>query len=418
MWTFSSSIIERGLIFITYALIARMISKDSYGILLLALSTVNVVTTILSSGTSLIITKQIAQNGYEEKSESTIILNAAILFNIIIGGLSIIIFFYFGSNIANIISGEENNSILIKQLKVITPIILFQSISAIFLAYLQGFQLFKIFTVSNIFKGMSLLFFVLIFGYLFNINGVALAFTLASVLSMSFLVFLILKNNVWSFIDFSLSKINSRKHVLLKHFYLALPLILLSIVQIIGDWLAQVLLTTGTNNWGAVAEFGVAKQYAFILPMASAAITQGVLPILFKKSENSNNDIIGFVKISFSIQIILAALSLFFVPYFIPLIFGDSLEGAVIFAKTLIISYTIFGVFWMIGPVLLAKGRTLLLLIFQSFRTLAILVSVYALINIYGKIGIVYGYLLAEIITALFIAIYFYQKIFFIIKNL
>ena len=180
------------------------------------------------------------------------------------------------------------------QLKVIAPILLFQSISAIFLAYLQGFELFKIFTVSNIFKGLFLLFFVLIFGYFFDINGVALAFTLASALSMSFLGFLIVKNNVWSFFEFSLSKINSRKHVLLKHFYLALPLILLAIVQIIGDWLAQVLLTTGTNNWGAVAEFGVARQYAFILPMASAAITQGVLPILSKKSENSNNDIINF----------------------------------------------------------------------------------------------------------------------------
>ena len=95
VWTFSSSIIERGLIFIAYALIARMISKDSYGILLLSLSTINVVTTILSSGTSLIITKQIAHNGYEEKSESSIILDAAILFNIIIGGILIIIFFLF-----------------------------------------------------------------------------------------------------------------------------------------------------------------------------------------------------------------------------------------------------------------------------------------------------------------------------------
>ena len=72
----------------------------------------------------------------------------------------------------------------------------------------------------------------------------------------------------------------------------------------------------------------------------------------------------------------------------------------------------------MIGPVLLAKGRTLLLLIFQSFRTLAILVCVYILINIYGKIGIVYGYLLAELISALIITIYFYKKIFFIIKKL
>ena len=114
----------------------------------------------------------------------------------------------------------------------------------------------------------------------------------------------------------------------------------------------------------------------------------------------------------------MAALGLFFAPYFIPLIFGDDLEGAVIFAKTLIISYTIFGVFWMIGPALLAKGRTVLLLIFQTFRTLAILVSVFVLINIYGKIGIVYGYLLAEIISALIITIYFYQKIFVIIKKL
>ena len=33
------------------------------------------------------------------------------------------------------------------------------------------------------------------------------------------------------------------------------------------------------------------------------------------------------------------------------------------------------------------------------------------LINIYGKVGIVYGYMLAEIITALVITIYFYHKI-------
>ena len=418
MWTFSSSVIERGFVFVTYALIARMISKDSYGILLLVLSTINVATTILSSGTSLIITRQIAQNGYEEKQESTIILNAAILFNIIIGGILLIIFFYFGSNIANVISGEENNSNLIKQLKVLAPILLFQSLSVIFLAYLQGFELFKIFTISNIFKGSSLLLFVLIFGYFFNINGVTLAFTVASVTSMLFLVFLIVKNNVWSLLGFSFSKIKSKKHALIKYFYLALPLILLSIVQITGDWLAQVILSKRTNDWGAVAEFGVARQYAFILPMASAAITQGVLPILSKRSENSNNDIISFVKTSFSIQIILGALGLFFAPYFIPLIFGDDLKGAVIFAKTLIISYTIFGVFWMIGPVLLAKGRTVLLLIFQTFRTLAILVSVFVLINIYGKIGIVYGYLLAEIIAALIIMIYFYKKIFFIIKKI
>ena len=250
-WTFSSSIMERGFTFITYALIARIISKDSYGIFLLAFSTVNVITTLLSSGTSLIITKQVAQNGDKEKEENMIILNSAFFLNIIIGGILLFIFFYFGKDLAYIISGEKNNSILIKQLNLIAPILLFQSLSTIVLAYLQGFQLFKTFTISNIFKGCSVLLFVVIaLENSSNIDAVSIAFTTASALSLLFLVVLIVKKGIWNPSEFSITKIKSRKALLLKYFYLAFPLILLSFVQIIGDWLAQIILTKSTKDWG------------------------------------------------------------------------------------------------------------------------------------------------------------------------
>ena len=72
----------------------------------------------------------------------------------------------------------------------------------------------------------------------------------------------------------------------------------------------------------------------------------------------------------------------------------------------------------MIGPILLSKGKTKLLLIIQICRTVAILISVSILINIYDKVGIVYGYLLAEMITALIITIYFHHKILILMTEL
>lgn len=417
VFAFSSSILERGFSFIAYALIARLISGDSYGILLLVISTVNVFTTILSSGTSMIITRQVAISKDTEDYKSRVIFNSAILLTCIIGIICIISFFCFTDFIAIYVFNDVN-AVLIKQIKIIAPILLLQSLTSIILAYLQGFELFKVFTISNFFKGISLLVFVVLFGMFLDVDGVSIAFTASSAFNLGFLIYLIMKAKLWMPNEFSFSEIKANKKESLNQLYLAFPLILLSVVQIVGDWMAQIILSNGTHDWGAVAEFGVARQYAFILPMASAAITQGVLPILAKENKNDSNEVSGFIKISLLIQIILAAVGLFFAPFVIPIIFGKSLVEAVVFAKVLIVSYTIFGVFGMIGPLLLAKGKTNGLLIIQSFRTGAILICVYFLINQYGKIGIVYGYLLAESITALWITCFFYNKIWLLVVKL
>lgn len=400
-----------------YAIIARLIDKDSYGILLLVISTVNVVTTILSSGTSLIITRQVAISRDSEDSKSRVIFNSAILFTFIIGLVCILSFFCFTDFIAINVFGD-NNAIVIKQIKIIAPILLLQSLTSIILAYLQGFELFKLFTISNFFKGISLLSFVVLFGMYLDVDGVSIAFTASSALNLGFLIYMMIKVKVWVPNEFSISEIKSNRKDSLNQLYLAFPLILLSVIQILGDWIAQIILSNGTHDWGAVAEFGVARQYAFILPMASAAITQGVLPILAKENKNDSNEVSGFIKISLLIQIILAATGVFCAPYIIPLVFGKSLVEAVIFSKILIVSYTIFGVFFMVGPLLLAKGKTKMLLVLQIIRTVAILSCVYFLINLYGKIGIVYGYLAAELITALLITFFFYHKIMLLVVKL
>ena len=181
LWSFFGTFISRGLMFVTWVLVANILGKTINGEVGVLRSTINLFISFVGTGFGLTLTKYIVKYQNKSLEQTNKIISASIFYSIILGLVLSLLYYYFSPLIATELLKAPHLLFTIR----ISVILLFLSISnSVFLGFLQGFEKFKEISIINIIYGISLFVFVFFGAKTMGINGTFIGFILAMFISL------------------------------------------------------------------------------------------------------------------------------------------------------------------------------------------------------------------------------------------
>lgn len=398
-WSAFGSIISKGLIFIAWIAVARILGAEKYGEFGLIRNTVLMFTVFAGFGLNSTAVKYVAQ--YSECRIKTYKLIKLILYtSTFMGFIFFVIVFFFSEYIAR---RTVNAPWIEDDIKIASFMLLTFSLNSAQLGVLAGLKKFKEIAKIEIYNAIISLPLFALLTYFLEVKGAVIGYLLYSVLLCLFSRFIINKNI--GIQNINIRDIFSERGILLKF---SLPAMLAGACVLPIKWYSEVILI---NNSG-FREMGLFSAVLLVTLVVQCVANTMNAPLLSylssdkgRKYDNINLYITWFVGLIICIPLIML--------YEIPeCIFGKDYSG-VRFEKTLIIVllYTIITMYkqglsrifqvhemqW-VGLLSNLIWGGILLLSFSFFKN-------------YGSLGLSLSYLLAYIlITLIMFPVYFIKK--------
>jgi O-antigen/teichoic acid export membrane protein len=366
----------------------------------------------LSAGISTLMTTEIAATRRLEATDEKRIASLGIVLTSSLGliGAAALVFSRAQVSFA-LSSGFE----LMRPLALFSPILFLLPVGSVAIGILQGQQRFSVTATIWVIKAGVVALSSGVFAYYWGLPGACLSLALGSaVFAISAMI------SVRNSVSLPVAIFEDRN---LPLFAFTLPLVIQTVVLSAADWVTQAQVASSSDGWLAVADLGVARQMAMILPLVSGAAATAALPNLagvkagVRDTETHVENVTGYLRITLLTQIPLAVLLVLFSPVLVAVFYGDKMQSSVDILRILAISYAIFGIVWTAGPVLTSSGRTKQLLVLNLIRACAIILFAHMFIGVHGVIGVAYGYLCAELVTASIITIKFHTFVWRVAKK-
>ena len=398
-------------------LLARLLSQELWGYLILATSIIFIISIILTFfppaltfSLNYYIPKYLALN--QNNKLKSIIKNALYLktiFTLMIGILSILIFFFYSSFFSYSL-GTHTNLLLI-----LAPIIIIEGLSTILISIYQGFFKFKLILGLTIirysFNTLALIY------CLFMIEVVMIE-TIAFINMLSSLIPFVIScfifYNLYHKIEESEEEKNSFKDNISKITRFGTPLSIAILMNEIWKQI-RVLLIGSYGTTDLVTGYNISINYSSISTNAATSVSSPLttsLSGLEAKKERKQTNIVFNTTFKFSLflLLLLTGVLIFLSDFFLIIVFGESY----LTFSYLIKIYSITIIFTVLNnlfiPLLNARNKAKFLP-FNTFFNLLIIIPSFliGLLNL-GIIGAIFGLIFANFVTFLF-QIYFCIKI-------
>ena len=273
-WSVLGNVLGRGLILMTFIIVARLIGQKGYGELAMIRSTILMFAFFSGTALGLTAARHIAlyRNTEPQKMYEVYLLSR--YFSIGMASLVAILLCLFASLIAeqSLQAPELTNDIRCGAVAMF-----FIAISSVQTGILQGFEQFKSIAINMILLGIIQLLCLSLGAYFYGIRGV--------ILGMGVSYFFLCLLNQWS-TDQSIANKTPEKRVKRIHkdtlsilWKFSLPVIMSSFLVIIVLWWCKTMVVK-TNGFEALANYDVAEQWSMIVLFIPAILTGIITPIL------------------------------------------------------------------------------------------------------------------------------------------
>ena len=400
------AVISKGLLMIFNIIIARILTEQDYGAYSLINNTVQTFIVFAGAGIGVTLTRYVALYRSKDKNVAGIIIGTLLLINIIISLIVALIVFISSDKIAMLLNSDINITNL---LKITSATIFFTSVVSILQGTLQGFEEYKKIATIQIISNILNLVIGMILAKLFGIVG-----TVASLLILQIIMFLAMQlklNNVLkdNRIKLKYKFIEEIKEAVLK---VTLPSFLATIFVIPLMWFTNFFFSSkiGLEEFGA---FSVCIQWFNIINYIPQQFGQ-LKPIYtqlydngdFKKLKKYLNKIIIAV-VSFSVvcvlffilakNVILSSYGEFYTQFRQPF-------------SIMMIATILFAIQSQYGSVFQAIGKSWICFILNFVWAISYIIMFFTFYQ-KGAIGYAYTYLISYTIYAIISSIVFYNII-------
>lgn len=276
LWSILGSVISKGLIFLAWLMVAKILGKEGNGEVGIVRSTINVFAIFVGSGIALTTTKYIPELLQENSKRVSKILTLSISFSSALGFILSLLLFFGSAYISNNILNAPQLELTLK----ISAFILFLTVvSSVITGCLKGFKDFKGLLICNLIYGISLFTSLYFLTTTYGVEGTFIGFclgTLTLVLSGGILLLRNMHKNKLSF-DFSFKG----ELKVLKNF--TLPAILTGAMVMPFKWGIDTLMVNNVNGYEELGLYAALILFQNLIMMVTATLDAPLITIMVKK---------------------------------------------------------------------------------------------------------------------------------------
>lgn len=300
-WSILGSVLGRGVILISFMLVARILGQSTYGELGIIRSTINMFTVFAGFGIGLTASKHIAQYRNSNPDQAGEIYVLSTVLSIIIGLISAIILIVLAPEIAE---QSLNAPQLTNEIRIGAIVLFGTTVNGAQSGSLSGFEDFKSIAVNTlitgIVQGVTLVVFTFFWGITGSLIALGLGCIILALLNQRSIKIKIKEHNIKS----TIGKIHSKTISVLWSF--SLPTVLSSVMVIPILWWAKTFLIKKTS-FSDMATFDIADQWSMMILFIPTTLSQIILPMLSNiLVEGTKQQYIKLVKLNLIINIIIS----------------------------------------------------------------------------------------------------------------
>ena len=405
-WSIFGSVISKAINLLSFIILARVITQESYGELGIIRSTLNMFAVATGMGIGYTATKYIAQYRNINPSFAGNIYALSNYLSIVVGVIGTICLLLLSNTIAETSLGAPHLSTTIKLGAIV---LFFTTINGIQSGALNGFEAFNRSAINQIVAGIIQGILIVLLGFYHGVNGCVVALGIGCITLGILNKISILEELKNSNISCDIKNIDKSTISILWKF--SIPTLLSSLMVTPVLWLSRTILIN-KSGYEQMAIFDVADQWSMSVIFIPNALAQIVLPILSNTlSSGKNNKYIKLVKLNLIANFIVAstvsAMVMILSPYILKM-YGPEYSNKMplIFMMIATVCMSICNV---VGQVIASQGKMWIGFIFNTVWAL-FLIFFTSIFAEYGAMG------LALAITCSYVIHFIGQGLYLIIK--
>ena len=397
IWSVLGFGIAQGSSLIVFVVLARLLSKDEIASFALMQSFAAVGMTCCGLWIGTGVTRFVALNAQKDKLAAGRYSFLGIISTTILSLLCSFFLFIFSDFFSIAVIGSDYLS---PYLKIISIIIIFQSIDSVQMQTLQSLVAFKEISKNNLIKAIFYIPIIILATYNYGLNGVFYGLLIMSLIVLVVNAFSIKKY----FLINSIRYIPAFKYSEFRIFYsYALPLFFGALLGTPVILIANSLLSQGDLGIQEVAYFAIASQWRSLIQHIPKRMTDVALPMLSSSygADNEEDFNSTFMQANaFSILIACTLVTfLFFNVSLISSLYGDEYDGANNTIILMLLSGAISCFGSGIGPLIYSKGYTRFGLFTNLIWTTTFLLVSVSFIDVIGSASLALGMCVAYIVN-------------------
>lgn len=398
-WSMIGAVISRGMMFIAFISVARLLGKTAYGELGMIQSTVGTCGIFAGFGLGLTATKHVAELRKSDPVRAGRIIGLSGLVAITTGGLMSLGLYIFAPWLSE---HTINAPHLVGALQISAVMLFFTALNGAQTGALAGFEAFK--TIANVNLMVGLISFpVLVAGaYFGGLTGVVWA--LAINLGFNWLLnHLALRREARKYgVPFTFKKCAHELSVLWRF---SLPLVLSGVVSGPTIWASNALLVNQPGGYGDMGVYNAIMLVKQVPELVMGILMAPILPMLseyFGKGDTkSYNKTISYAFALSLCVIVPASLMQAAVPSLTLLPYGQDYKGYANTVQWLMFHSVLIGIFLPFSNILVSMGRMWFGFNYNLTWGIAFFVLAYLLIPRYGATGLAAAFSVAYFLTGL-----------------
>jgi len=415
-WAALGTFCDRGATMLAMMIYARLLGKVEYGLLLMAMSTVNLIGNSFTSGPCTVLIREVARCRDTSPEQVPMLFKLSLTW---FGGMGLFV------TVAILACGEEmtramtGDTRLALPLMVMTPIVGLTAVGNSFSGTLQGLEQFPSVSLAFIIRGAMYILSAVLLTWTFGLAGAATASCVAS-LAFAVVTLLALQRiaPTYGWTGGPAGKSNTRRLAAM-----SVPLMMMTIAQMFAELGSQAILARGGQHWPDIADLGVARQLAMVLPMLSSAIAVAAIPAL--SAVHSGHTGMSqramtatYLRTVWLSQIPVAVLMFGTAPLLLAVLYGPQLVSASSITRQMMVAGVLFSMTWTAGPILTSRGRLWTLCIVYMIRSAMILALTILLVPAMGVTGIGVAYILGEMVALLILSLLHWHALPFYVSRM
>ncbi len=406
-WSIFGSVISKAINLLSFIILARVITQESYGELGIIRSTLNMFAVATGMGIGYTATKYIAQYRNINPSFAGNIYALSNYLSIVVGVIGTICLLLLSNTIAETSLGAPHLSTTIKLGAIV---LFFTTINGIQSGALNGFEAFNRSAINQIVAGIIQGILIVLLGFYHGVNGCVVALGIGCITLGILNKISILEELKNSNISCDIKNIDKSTISILWKF--SIPTLLSSLMVTPVLWLSRTILIN-KSGYEQMAIFDVADQWSMSVIFIPNALAQIALPILSNTlSSGKNNKYIKLVKLNLIANFIVAstvsAMVMILSPYILKM-YGPEYSNKMplIFMMIATVCMSICNV---VGQVIASQGKMWIGFIFNIVWAL-FLIFFTSIFAEYGAMGLALAITCSYIIHFIGQGLYLYIKL-------
>ncbi len=317
-WSLLGSAISKGLLFVAWLMVAKILGKEGYGEVGIVRSTINVFIIFVGSGIALTTTKFIPELLEKDKDRVGKIISLTLTVSTLVGFLLSLLLFTGSSFIANNILNAPD---LLVTLQISSFLLFLSALNSLVSGCLRGFKDFKSLMAINFFYGISLLGFLYYGTIKYGVEGTFAGFTISTFILVILGVFFLRKNLTKN--DIQLSFSFKGEYRILRHF--TLPAILTGIMVMPFKWGVDTIMVNQQNGFKELGLYTALILFQNLVMMVTTTLDAPLITIMVKEQINKKIARLNLI-IPWAIGVFMV-LPLFFFPSIYGMLLGQEYMG-------------------------------------------------------------------------------------------